>query len=71
MFIFFLVKKVSKRRGDICAKVQLVLYPPDPCLLLIRRNERKKKAKAAASGAPRAQPTLLQHVQKAGSVVPR
>jgi hypothetical protein len=37
----------------------------------IRRNERKKKAKAAASGAPRAQPTLLQHVQKAGSVVPR
>ena len=25
--------KKSKRRGDICAKVQLVLYPPDPCLL--------------------------------------
>lgn len=25
--------KKSKRRGDIYAKVQLVLYPPDPCLL--------------------------------------
>lgn len=25
--------KKSKRRGEICGKVQLVIYPPDPCIL--------------------------------------